>query len=116
MEDWGRYVQQHLKGAAGKTRYLDKAQFEVLHSPLPGAGDSFAMGWRAGVADGKTGSLWHNGSNKYWYCEVYANTEAGYAVLVTTNAPQAKSKVAAGELMSLVVAERHRWLPAKKTD
>ncbi len=114
MEDWGRYVQQHLKGAAGKTRYLDKAQFDVLHAPLPGSGNSYAMGWGANVVDGKSVLLTHNGSNGCWYSHVNANIAEGYAVLVTTNVPVTQGQPAAVELINRVIAEKERWLPAKK--
>jgi len=112
--DWGKFVQHHLQGAAGKTRYLDQEHFQKLHTPLPGSGQSYALGWVI-TQSGGVPSLWHNGSNTYWYCEAHLNTSEGYAILVTTNAGIAESMPAVEELVQRLKAEKGRWIaPAKK--
>jgi len=109
IADWGKFVQHHLQGAAGKTRYLDQEHFQNLH----GSVQSYPLGWFIKQSGGVP-SLWHNGSNTYWYCEAYLYPSEGYAILVTTNAGIAESMPAVQELVQRVKAEKDRWItPAK---
>jgi D-alanyl-D-alanine carboxypeptidase len=113
IADWGKFVQHHLQGAAGKTRYLDQEHFQKLHTPLPGPGNSYALGWGI-TQSGGVPSLQHAGSNTYWYCEAHLYPSEGYAILVTTNAGIPESTPAVQELVQRVKAEKDRWIaPAK---
>ncbi|MBK7404844.1 MAG: beta-lactamase family protein [Phycisphaerales bacterium] len=83
MEDWAKYVREHLKGREGRSELLGKEAFEHLHTdPF---GGSYGMGW--GLAERPWGGhvITHNGSNTMWFCVVWAAPEKGFAVLVATN-------------------------------
>lgn len=101
LEDWARYVREHLRGRAGESELLPREAWEHLHTaPYDG---NYAMGWR--VLDRQWGGrvISHAGSNTMWYCVVWASPEKGFAVLVATNiagdeAAKATDR-AAGELI-----------------
>lgn len=97
LQDWGRFIQAHLKGARGDEVkdadgkvFLAKDSWKKLHTP---PGDGYAMGWSVstrewakGGKEGDTGwVLTHNGSNTMWYCVTWIAPEKGFAVLVTSN-------------------------------
>jgi CubicO group peptidase (beta-lactamase class C family) len=114
IADWAKFVQHHLKGSAGKTRYLDQEHFQKLHTPLPGPDDeSYALGWYIWHSDGVP-SLHHSGTNTHWFCITHLYPSEGYAILVTTNASREESEPAVQELVQRVKAEKDRWItPAK---
>lgn len=83
LEDWGKFVTEHLKGRRGKSSYLKQATFEKLHTAI---GDNYALGWislRRPWAGGY--ALHHAGDNTMSYANVWAAPEKGFAVLVVTN-------------------------------
>lgn len=83
LEDWARYIREHLRGRQGESDLLPKEAWEHLHTdPFDG---SYAMGW--GTVDRDWGGrvLSHSGSNTMWFCVVWASPEQGFAVLVATN-------------------------------
>lgn len=106
LEDWARYVREHLRGREGRSDLLPREAWERLHTDPYGA--RYAMGW--GVAERAWGGrvISHAGSNTMWYCVVWASPEEGFAVLVATNAAgegaeQGADKVA-GALIGAFVA------------
>jgi CubicO group peptidase (beta-lactamase class C family) len=113
IADWGKFVQHHLKGAAENTYFLDQEHFQKLHTPLPGPGQSYALGWVVKQSGGVP-SLSHKGSNRYWYCEAQLFPSEGYAILVTTNTNREESEPAVQELVQRVKAEKGRWITSAK--
>jgi CubicO group peptidase (beta-lactamase class C family) len=100
MEDWGKFVSLHLRGAKAAREgkgvevgnvTIKPETFRKLHEPVKGNGADYAMGW--GVTErpwakgenGKMGVITHNGSNTMWMCVVWAAPDAGFAVLSATN-------------------------------
>lgn len=83
MEDWARYVREHLRGRQGRSDLLPQHAWEHLHSDPHD--DDYGLGW--GVVPREWGGevIAHSGSNTMWYCVVWASPESGFAVLVATN-------------------------------
>ena len=75
-EDLLLYLRLHLLRDPG---YLPEDAWAMLHEPLEGA--EFAMGWQRRT----DGSLWHNGSNTFWYAEVVVDHARGRAAFVAVN-------------------------------
>jgi CubicO group peptidase (beta-lactamase class C family) len=83
LEDWARYIREHLRGRAGKSELLPREAWEHLHAaPDDGA---YAMGWALAERPWGGNTITHNGSNTMWFCVVWASPEQGFAVLVATN-------------------------------
>lgn len=60
-------------------RFLSPASWAMLHRPH--FGGDYALGWIAG----RSGSLWHNGSNTAWYAEAAVEPATGLIALVCAN-------------------------------
>lgn len=101
MEDWARYVREHLRGREGESSLLPQEAFEHLHTdPF---GGSYGMGW--GLAERSWGGhvITHNGSNTMWFCVVWAAPEKGFAVLVATNCGGDEAAKAADEAAGALI-------------
>jgi CubicO group peptidase (beta-lactamase class C family) len=107
ISDWGKYIELHLDGAVGDTRLLDKEQFKVLHTPVPGA--NYACGW---IVNKHNKTLSHRGSNNLWYCKVTLHQQDGYSILVTTNVAADVSGCAEAfrDLEKKIQSASDRWL------
>lgn len=97
LEDWGKFVTEHLKGHQGKSDYLTQASFQKLHTVVK---DNYALGWMSAPRPWAGGSaLNHGGDNTMNHAVVWAAPQKGFAVLVVTNqsmASQATDDVASG--------------------
>ena len=97
LEDWGKFVTEHLKGRRGKSEYLSQATFARLHTAIKG---DYAMGWITARRPWAGGiALNHTGDNTMNYANVWVAPEKGFAVLVATNQSEshaATDEVAAG--------------------
>jgi CubicO group peptidase (beta-lactamase class C family) len=86
IAEWSKFVVQHLQSerAETKTKLLLKPEtFRKLHTP---AMNNYACGWvRLPSADRKSPPLWHNGSNSFWYTEMWFNPDDDAALLIATN-------------------------------
>lgn len=98
LEDWGKFVSEHLKGHRGQSNYLSQASFQKLHTAVI----EDAMGWVPLSRPWAGGNaLFHNGDNTMNHAVVWAAPEKGFAVLIVTNqssASQAADEVASGLL------------------
>jgi CubicO group peptidase (beta-lactamase class C family) len=119
LEDWGRYVAAHLRGARGEAvkdadgkPFLGADSWTKLHTA---PGDSYAMGWLVGVRPGwakgegkeDTGRiLTHNGSNTMWFCAAWLAPERGVAVLAVCNAGGDAGAKATDAAATAVILER----------
>lgn len=61
--DLARYGQFHLSGLRGKARLITQANFDRLHKPSAGPGESYACGWSVGKTAGGEAFSSHNGSD-----------------------------------------------------
>jgi hypothetical protein len=59
--------------------YLSAQAWDTLHTP-PFGGD-YALGWVVR----NDGTLWHNGSNTLWYCEMQFDRARGIAAAAVAN-------------------------------
>lgn len=101
MADWARFAELHVTGERGeRTPILKPETFATLHAPEPG--EDYVCGWIAAQrpwAGGK--ALWHNGSNTYWFCNVWLAPKNNVTLLAATNDG---SKAAAGAVDAAVAA------------
>ena len=82
IKDWSKFVQEHLKGLNGKkTKILTNELFEKLHTPLPGDGIPYALGWRVWNPTNHE----HNGGNHRWYTRMRLNPTNDVAFIAATN-------------------------------
>lgn len=102
LEDWARYVREHLKGRRGESDLLPQEMYERLHTdPF---GGSYAMGWGTVERDWGGRVLGHSGSNTMWYCTVWASPEKGFAVLSATNIAGESASTATDQVSSELIA------------
>jgi D-alanyl-D-alanine carboxypeptidase len=76
MADMLRYLAAH----ASRSAFLTPESWDRLHIP-PETGEAYAMGWRKR----EDASLWHNGSNTFWYAAVAFDPATSRAAAVFTN-------------------------------
>lgn len=75
-EDILTYLRLHL---LRDPDVLPETAWRRLHEPLEG--EAFGMGWM----QREDGSIWHNGSNTYWYAEAFVDHATGRAGFVAVN-------------------------------
>jgi CubicO group peptidase (beta-lactamase class C family) len=101
LDDWGRFIALHLLGAQGKHpsagSLLSTAAFTRLHTPWPGAGATYALGWGVGSAAWSGSYLSHRGSNGMWYASVLIAPKKNLALLIATNRGSQAASQAVGE-------------------
>jgi CubicO group peptidase (beta-lactamase class C family) len=80
----------YLGAHRDRSDFLRPASWTTLHTP-PFGGD-YAMGWvlRSG------GTLWHNGSNNFWYAEAEFNPQNGVAAAAVCNEARQPAQLAVG--------------------
>lgn len=84
LADWGKFIGDHLRGAAGKKGLLPSALYGRLHE-CPDM-QAYAMGWGVSSRPWAGGDvLTHSGSNTMWYAVVWIAPEKGVAFLATCN-------------------------------
>jgi CubicO group peptidase (beta-lactamase class C family) len=112
LADWAKFVRLHLQGEKGDVKVgeitLHAATFARLHTPLPGPGDPYGLGWlrlRRPWAGGDGSVLFHNGSNTMWYCATWLGLERGIAVLVTANERSPAIEKATDEAAALLLGD-----------
>lgn len=84
LDDWGRFVVEHIKAERGEGALLGVETAGRLHAPFKDS--DYALGWVAHErtwADGLV--LWHMGSNTFWYSYVSVAPDKDFAVLAVTN-------------------------------
>ena len=84
MEDWAKFVADHLAGFQGKKALLQASSYQTLITPpFPG---SYALGWGVHKRSWAGGNATnHNGSNTMNYSCVWMSPKRDFAVLVCTN-------------------------------
>ncbi|MCP4216190.1 MAG: beta-lactamase family protein [bacterium] len=96
IEDWAKFIIDHLKGAREKNGRLLKAEtYARIHKKrrIRKGHEGYALGWftinqkwATGDVSGNNGNcLTHEGSNNSWYAIVWIAPERNFAVLSCTN-------------------------------
>lgn len=90
LTDLVTFGRAHALGPGGGAfpGYLPQAAWRVLHTPPPGQG--YAVGWLVRP----DGSLWHNGSNTLWLCELKVDPQAGHAAAAAANLADSEVAIA----------------------
>jgi CubicO group peptidase (beta-lactamase class C family) len=123
LADWAKFVQLHLRGAAGDVKVgeitLPRAAFARLHTPWTPPGDakpnesqakepSYAAGWGVARRDWAAGDhtvITHNGSNTMWFCVCWLDPAGGFAVLATTNIAHDQAGAATDRVAALLIRD-----------
>ncbi|MFZ6656960.1 serine hydrolase domain-containing protein [Undibacterium sp. TJN19] len=81
MADYGLFLREQLRGLQGKSTYLSKATFQLMHTPV----DDYGMGWDiVNLPDFGTVSL-HNGTERTYYASTAVVPDKNLAAAVTCN-------------------------------
>ena len=76
-------MQLHIDGHQRRPHLLTQSAFDVLHTPV--GEESYACGFE--IVFGSFGTLlWHNGTNGYFFSQMYIVPERGLAVAIMVNA------------------------------
>lgn len=97
LTDLARFALAHSLGHQGlQTDYLRQETWRFLHTPPPPleagpeTGNHYAFGW----VKQRDGTLWHNGSNTYWYAEAAFNPSKSKAAAACANLAGTEAAVA----------------------
>lgn len=102
LADWAQFAQLHLKGAQGRSVFLEPRTFEVLHTPY--GRQAYGMGWSVQKAPWASGDmLVHAGSNKRWYSLAILVPTQDFGILVATNSGGESAREAVEEVSSELV-------------
>jgi len=84
MEDYARFVAEHLAGARGVGTLVTSDSYDKLHTPAPGT--AYSLGWGVSTRAWANGlTLAHAGSNTFWYAVVWVAPERNLAMIAVTN-------------------------------
>ncbi|MBI9015794.1 MAG: beta-lactamase family protein [Phycisphaerae bacterium] len=84
IEDWGKFVADHLKGSRGNKALLQKETYQILHHKF--SDSRFALGWVVYQRDWAKGNvLTHRGTNNMNFAETWLSPNQNFAVLVCIN-------------------------------
>lgn len=106
LQDWAKFVQDHLSGLRGEGGTLKAASYRYLHTPL--FGGEYMGGWIATERPWGGGRVYtHAGSNTQNYAVVWMAPLKNCAALVMTNqggdaAAQACDQVAAAMILTFL--------------
>jgi CubicO group peptidase (beta-lactamase class C family) len=90
MADFARYAAAHIAGARGVDGLVTAETFARLHQQAPGTASG--LGWLLAVrvwADGI--ALHHEGSNQFWYANVWLAASRDFGVFAITNAGESRA-------------------------
>jgi D-alanyl-D-alanine carboxypeptidase len=103
MQEYAKFVADHLRGAAGGKGLLPAAIYKDLHAPRAPA--TYALGWETCERSWGGGLvLTHTGSNTMNYSVVWMAPRKGFAVIAFTNQPGEKAAAACDEACSRLIA------------
>lgn len=106
LEDWSRFIAEHLAGRAGRGRLLKtQAAYEHLHTATQ-PGNPYAFGWIAVDRNWGGRVLNHNGSNTMNHSMAWLAPEKGFAVIACTNSGSDKAAKALDDVAGLLIQAR----------
>jgi CubicO group peptidase (beta-lactamase class C family) len=87
LKDWGKYLNEHIKGFNAQSNFLKSTSFKKLHSVYPAENSNYTYGgwirlektWADGVV------LTHTGTNTYNFANVWLAPKRNSALMSTTN-------------------------------
>ena len=102
IDDWARFVQDHLSGLrGGEGGLLKKASYPYLHTPL--FGGTYMGGWSITDEPLPAGRCWsHTGSNTQNFAHVWLTPAQNFAVLAMTNQGGEKAQQACQKVIELM--------------
>ena len=84
--DWAKFAALHIRGAKGQASFASAASFQRMHTPVPGPGEPYALGWEIhDLPDVPGGALSHTGSNLRWTSQVWIFPDVDRAFVSVTN-------------------------------
>jgi len=99
LEDWAKFIADHLKGARGEKALLKPESYTALHTPEL---QNYAKGWLAVQRPWASGlALSHSGDNTMNHCVVWMAPAKGFATLACIN--QGGQSQAADEVSSALI-------------
>ena len=102
IQDWAKFVQDHLRGARGEPALLKPESYQKLQTP-PFGGD-YALGWRVARrswAGGK--ALNHSGDNTMNFANVWIAPRQNFGILVCVNQSGVTAFQATNEAVGAVI-------------
>lgn len=90
MQDWGKFISEHIRGGRGESSYLKPEQFAMLHKPIA---EEYSLGWGVLNRDWGGRVLSHSGDNTMNHAVVWVAPEKNFAVLVATNRTSSEEAV-----------------------
>lgn len=108
MEDWGKFLQEHLKGLRNEPGIVSAESFEKLHKEAADDGHNYTYGawvkrrplWSEGPV------LWHNGSNTWNYAQVFIAPHKNAIVMSATNIGGHGAEIATDEAIDEFVKSK----------
>lgn len=89
LDDLARYGRAHITGRApDDSVFLSDTSLSWLHTPPAG---EYAMGWVVSPPGKRPARLWHNGSNTFFYTELYVDPPSGLVIAISANDPDLDS-------------------------
>ena len=108
LEDWARFIAEHLAGREGRGRLLKtQAAYEHLHTATQ-TGSPYAFGWIALERRWGGRVLNHNGSNTMNHSVAWLAPEKGFAVIACTNSGSDKAAKALDDVASLLIQSQSK--------
>ncbi|MBT9445617.1 MAG: serine hydrolase [Hyphomonadaceae bacterium] len=107
LNDWARFVFDHVGGENGQGVLLKRETYERLHTPAPGSDQPYACGWGAPTRAGRK-VLTHVGNNTLWTAGVHAYPASGYIFLYAANDGRESSATAAFKNVEEDLAAQYR--------
>jgi len=101
LDDIASFLAAHLEGERGMSGLLTTESFVALHAPVtPG----YALGWvdEPKLAPFDSRGSWHNGSNGWWYAQMWFVPSCDCAAFVATNGGGERANVAVSALDKLL--------------
>lgn len=105
MEDWGKFLTQHLHGFKGEDGIVNSESFLKLHTVSANDGHNYTYGgWGKVHMDWAGGPvLTHNGSNTYNYAEVWIAPNINSIFMVSTNIAGKEAVTATREILAKMI-------------
>jgi CubicO group peptidase (beta-lactamase class C family) len=86
LDDWAKFLNEHIRGANGQSQLASKAIFDRLHTPPPGG--SYAAGWDTDSTQSWAGGMTftHSGSNTLNGSTTWIAPAKGLVLVAVSNA------------------------------
>jgi CubicO group peptidase (beta-lactamase class C family) len=102
MADLAKYYEIHLKGAMAASSLISQASYQILHTPAPGT--IYACGWGVVARDWAGGTAYqHDGSNNFWYSDVWLAPSKGFGVLTLINGAGLRASTAVNDTAVMLI-------------